>query len=238
VEIPVVVGKAHIDLLREQRFFAGWFQNPDDYLSGEREGWLKEGAELTFRHRVEIEPFSAITVGNYIGSRGRRKLHGLCSIGAFSYSHSALPERLRVGRYCSLSARIRFLDAVHPTERVSTSPASFQGSHFVIATALRELGGSKPTHFNNFGGKPYPVIGNDVWIGQDAVLALGIKVGEGAVIAANSVVTRDVPPYAIVAGNPARIKRLRFKEPIVEKLLQTRWWDYAFPDITAHVSFR
>lgn len=78
--------------------------------------------------------------------------------------------------------------------------------------------------------KGLPVIENDVWIGHDVFISRGVRIGTGAVIGARSVVTKDVPPYAIVAGSPAVIKRYRFDGKTIERLLESRWWDYAFTD--------
>ncbi len=74
-----------------------------------------------------------------------------------------------------------------------------------------------------------PAIGHDVWIGANAVLGRGISLGHGCVVAANAVVTRDVPPYAIVGGNPARLIRFRFDEGVIARLLESRWWEIRFP---------
>ncbi|MDL4470788.1 CatB-related O-acetyltransferase [Citrobacter braakii] len=74
-------------------------------------------------------------------------------------------------------------------------------------------------------------IGNDVWIGNDVVLKGGISIGDGAVVAANSVVTKDVPPYAIVAGVPAKIIKYRFESDIIEQLLKIKWWNYNYTDL-------
>ncbi|ENF3824570.1 CatB-related O-acetyltransferase [Escherichia coli] len=76
-----------------------------------------------------------------------------------------------------------------------------------------------------------PIIGNDVWIGNDVVLKGGIAIGDGAVIAANSVVTKDVPPYAIVAGVPAKIIRFRFDSNVIDELLRIKWWNYNYSDL-------
>lgn len=70
------------------------------------------------------------------------------------------------------------------------------------------------------------IIGNDVWIGSEATIISGVRVGDGAVIGARAVVTGDVPPYAIAAGNPARIVKMRFEEKTIDRLLQIRWWEW------------
>jgi virginiamycin A acetyltransferase len=82
-----------------------------------------------------------------------------------------------------------------------------------------------------------PRIGHDVWIGQHAMLARGITIGHGAVIAAGAVVTKDVPPYAVVAGVPARIVRIRFADDVVQRLLASCWWDHG-PDVLARFDVR
>lgn len=89
-------------------------------------------------------------------------------------------------------------------------------------------------------GKSYPtkgdtVIGNDVWIGYDATIMPGVTVGHGAIIATKAVVTKDIPPYAIVGGNPAKVIKMRFSESKVEKLLALAWWDWPIERITKNV---
>ena len=78
------------------------------------------------------------------------------------------------------------------------------------------------------------VIGNDVWVGYTAMILPGVSVGDGAIIAAGAVVSRDVPPYAIVGGNPAEVIRMRFDETAIEKLLGLRWWDWDIDKIERH----
>jgi virginiamycin A acetyltransferase len=90
-------------------------------------------------------------------------------------------------------------------------------------------------------GKHYPSkgdtwVGNDVWIGQNATILPGLRIGDGAIIAANSTVTRDVEPYAIVGGNPAKLIRMRFSEAEIEELLELRWWDWDIDKISRNVS--
>jgi virginiamycin A acetyltransferase len=88
------------------------------------------------------------------------------------------------------------------------------------------------TQFQNVQPNPQKrgtIIGNDVWIGQDATVMRGLTIGDGAVIAASSVVTKDVPPFAIVGGNPAKLIRFRFPPDVIEELMTLRWWRYAYP---------
>lgn len=79
------------------------------------------------------------------------------------------------------------------------------------------------------------IIGNDVWFGTNSTIMLGVKIGDGAIIGACSVVTKDVPPYSIVAGNPAKIVRYRFPDEIIEQLLKIKWWDWDYDKITRNI---
>ncbi len=88
------------------------------------------------------------------------------------------------------------------------------------------------------GDLPYKgdtVVGNDVWLGYEAVVMPGIKIGDGAIVAASSVVTRDVPPYSIVGGNPASVVKKRFADDVVAELLAIRWWDWPIEKITRNL---
>ena len=88
------------------------------------------------------------------------------------------------------------------------------------------------TEFHNVQRNPQKqgtVVGNDVWIGQDAIVMRGLTIGDGAVIAAGAVVTKDVPPFAIVGGNPAKLIRFRFPSDVIDELTTLRWWRYEYP---------
>ncbi|WP_217127069.1 CatB-related O-acetyltransferase [Hydrogenophilus thiooxidans] len=204
-----------------------------------KEGWLNRYRWYRFTHRFTIEGPSALYGGVY-SPNVWTGAGGLCAIGAGSYSHSPLPEGMRVGRYCSIGRDLKFIDFAHPTSWISSSVAFFCPESISSLTAIHDLidrvGRSIDPNFNRHTfdpklGRSYPVLGHDVWIGERVTLALGIRIGTGAVIAAGSVVTRDVPPYAVVAGVPARIKRMRFDEITVERLLASRWWRYHFADL-------
>ena len=153
-----------------------------------------------------IEPFSRHLPGMFM------------PLGSYSYSQSFFGSVAVVGRYCSIGTGVDVMGQAHPTDWVSTSHA------FYLARRSRSYA-SKREFFPQFDEISGEVeVGNDVWIGNDALLAHGVKLGTGSIIAARSVVTRDVPPYAIVAGTPARLVRFRFEEPVVERLLQSKWW--------------
>lgn len=123
---------------------------------------------------------------------------------------------LQVGAFCSFAAGVKiFLGGEHRTDWVTTFP---------FPALWKEQAGHIPGHPKTRGDV---IIGNDVWIGAEAVIMSGVRIGDGAVVGARAVVTRDVPPYAIVAGNPAVLIRLRFAEPVIERLREIAWWNWS-----------
>jgi acetyltransferase-like isoleucine patch superfamily enzyme len=137
-----------------------------------------------------------------------RHTYGTLNIRAWSTEYAK--SVITVGDFCSLADRIEvFLDGNHSYTGFSTFP--FKES----------LGWDTPP---NSWGKSIPVIGSDVWVGSDVTILSGVTIGHGAVIAAKTVVTKDVPSYAIVAGNPGRIKKYRFSKDIIDDLLLYPWW--------------
>lgn len=143
---------------------------------------------------------------------------------AFLYGYG--PERLIIGKYCALAARTRFLmpGAQHADRGPSTFPFAIFGADWAHTMDLVMSAVSKGD----------TRVGHDVWIGYDALILPGVTIGDGAVVAAASVVTADVPPYAIVAGNPARVVRSRFSDEDVERLLRVAWWHWPVTLVTEH----
>lgn len=129
---------------------------------------------------------------------------------------------LAIGKYCSISTHVViFLGSEHRMEWVSTYPFSVLWDSAKTITTYHSTKGDV-------------IIGNDVWIGYNVTILSGVKIGDGAVIGTGSVVSKDVPPYAIVAGNPARVVRYRFSEEAIEKLLKVRWWDWSDEKVQAN----
>lgn len=220
-------------ILKSQRVFTGWYPSFDAYVADTNgTGWLRVGSRIDFRSSMVIEPYAAMYGSPYQGGKGTMPSSGMCSMGTQSYSHSALPEKMQVGRYTSIGEGLRILDSYHPIDYVSTSHFTWRPRSAFVEAARVDRGApslSEP-NFNIHGKKPFPVVGNDVWIGQNVTLSTGVRIGDGSVVAANSVVTKSVPPYAIVGGNPARIIKYRFTEYQIQSLLEMRWWDYLFTD--------
>ena len=191
-----------------------------------RYGWMKTGQRLKLRHAVKIEQNCGMYGGPYAPFVGGHPSSGLCTIGAFSYSYSPLPDGLIVGRYCSISTGLKFIDSHHPTETLTTSAYLFRPANNLFKDYATAASKNFASSFSITGGKAYPHIGHDVWIGANCTLSMGISIGTGAIIATNSTVTRDVPPYAIVGGNPARIIKFRFDFELIASLLGSQWWTY------------
>lgn len=138
------------------------------------------------------------------------------SIGAHTYGEMFIPgafaPSVNVGRYVSSGKGVRVFTQNHPIDWLTTHPYFYEKGFGFVEADLLEPATTE--------------IGNDVWIGQNAILLPGCKVvGNGAIIGAGAVVTKSVPDYAIVAGNPAKILRYRFPEDVIERLLKSRWWE-------------
>ncbi|EGK7485858.1 CatB-related O-acetyltransferase [Campylobacter lari] len=156
----------------------------------------------------------------------------LHQIGSFSYTGSILPYYVKVGRYCSIASNVEMFRYQHPLDRISTASFTYEKNHlFVNKASIEKIGEYFPIKdYNPSSSVKKLVIENDVWIGKDALLKQGIILGNGCVVGQRAVVTKDVPPYAIVAGVPAKIIRYRFDEKTIERLLKLKWWDYHFAD--------
>ena len=123
-----------------------------------------------------------------------------------------------IGRFCSIAAHTRLNPGNHPLDRVMLSHVSYRSSAY-------GLGPDDPSFFDWRRSSPV-TLGHDVWIGHGAVVLAGVSVGTGAAVGAGAIVTKDVPPFAIVVGNPGRILRMRFPDPVIAALQRIAWWDW------------
>ncbi|RVU91654.1 CatB-related O-acetyltransferase [Flavobacterium columnare] len=135
-------------------------------------------------------------------------------------------DKLIIGKFCMIASGVKFImnGANHLTEAISAYPFAIFGHDWQHAME----GKSYPT-------KGDTIIGNDVWIGHNATIMAGVKIGDGAIIATNATVTKDVPAYSIVGGNPSQLIRKRFSEEKIQELLHLAWWDWDIEKITANV---
>jgi acetyltransferase-like isoleucine patch superfamily enzyme len=148
---------------------------------------------------------------------------GEMGLGSYVGENSTI--NARVGKFCSISNNVNVLDTVHPTsEYVSTSPSFYStGMQNHLSFVKENIFDEKV--FADHECKYAVTIGNDVWIGSGVIINPGVKIGDGAIIASGAVVVKDVAPYTIVGGVPAKIIRKRFDVEIVEFLLKFKWWD-------------
>ncbi|MCC8164669.1 MAG: Vat family streptogramin A O-acetyltransferase [Planctomycetes bacterium] len=144
------------------------------------------------------------------------------------YHYPFIGDKLVIGKFCALGKGVKFImnGANHRMSGPSTYPFNIFGNGWESVTpTISEL--------------PYKgdtVIGNDVWIGYDALVMPGVRIGNGAIIASRSVVTRDIDAYAIAGGNPATVLKHRFPEDEIDLLEQAAWWDWPVEKITAHLA--
>ena len=131
-------------------------------------------------------------------------------------------DKLSIGKFCQIAMGVEFImnDANHQMSAVSTFPFYTLDGWDMEAPSASDM----PFKGNT-------VIGNDVWIGQNAVILPGVNIGDGAIIGANSVVGSNISPYTIVAGNPAKVIRKRFDEELIDLMLRFKWWDKRITEI-------
>jgi phosphonate metabolism protein (transferase hexapeptide repeat family) len=158
-------------------------------------------------------------LGAYCEVGARTILHEV-AMGDYSYVvNDAQITYTTIGKFCSIAAMTRINPGNHPMHRASQA-------HFTYRASAYFEGESDEDEFFEWRRGHRVHIGHDVWIGHGAIVLPGRSVGTGAVVAAGAVVTKDVPAYAIVAGNPARTIRRRFAEAIPDRLAQLAWWDW------------
>lgn len=205
-----------IDLFARRKIFFG--RNPNPFSPNQL---------LQFWHTVGVEPYTSF---------GQTNL--LWPMGAFSYGESNLPAAVSVGRYCAIARICRVLRDRHPIEWATMSSVTYDAYPSPQCPDGRTGYLAHIAAHDDFNSGEFPAtwppasvaggtrIEHDVWICEDVQLARDVTIGTGAVVAAGAVVTKDVPPYMVVGGVPARVIRPRFSEKLVERFLQSKWWEY------------
>jgi len=144
------------------------------------------------------------------------------------YHFDFIGDKLKIGKFCSIAKNVKFImnGGSHRIDTFSSYPFPIFGSSW--AEALKDVRLGAPS-------KGDTVVGNDVWLGREAVVMPGVHIGDGAVIAAEAVVTSNVPPYSIYGGNPAKLIRKRFSEDVINALLELQWWNWPYEKITRNL---
>ena len=153
-------------------------------------------------------------------------------VGKYTYGHNSVkvahwgePAELIIGKFCSIAACTVILGGNHRTNYVTTYPFGFVNTH--------KFPYEKQKDYRQTNGDV--IIGNDVWIGMGATIMSGVKIGDGAIIAANAHVVKNVKPYSVVGGNPAEFYYYRFKQETIKKLLELKWWDWSDEKIKENI---
>ena len=178
--------------------------------------WRVARRLLQIALRLERGPMRSATA-----RRMMSEFHGV-TIGAYSYGEcfdpALVPPGIRIGRYVSIARGVRLFVQNHPLDRLSTHPLFYEACPGVAVTNDLPPGSLH--------------IGHDVWIGSNVIVTPGCRrIGNGAVLGAGAIVTKDVPDYAIVAGNPARRIRDRFPPDVIARLQQSRWWELPVEEV-------
>ena len=183
---------------------------------------LKNYDKLCFLKNIIKNP--NIIVGDYTYYDDFEDVHNFEKNVKYHFDFTG--DQLIIGKFCMIASDVKFImnGANHLSNAISTYPFSIFGNGWE----------------NAMEGKAYPnkgniEIGNDVWIGYNATIMAGVKIGDGAIIATNATVVSDVKPYTIVGGNPAREIKKRFSPEIVERLLKLQWWNWDIEKITKNV---
>ncbi|MDB6082078.1 MAG: vatB [Chlamydiia bacterium] len=185
---------------------------------------LKDDKNLVF-----LKPFVKapnIIVGDYTYFDDRRNGPEHFEEYNVLYNYDFNKVKLVIGKFCAIAAETRFImTGDHKLDAISTYPFPIFQHGWESAFSIQELP-----------AKGDIIVGNDVWFGYDSFIKGGVIIGDGAIIATRAVVVKDVPAYSIVAGNPAKVVKMRFDDRTIARLLQIAWWNWDIEKINRHLS--
>lgn len=190
-----------------------------------------------FRDVMKIGPGSRIinsTIRGPLYLNRNTQIGPDADVGKYTgLNESCFIARGAIGAFCSVGARTAINPFNHPTDWLSTHEFQYHPKSYDWVPEWNEFRRLErtPDMFER------TIVGNDVWMGHNVNVLGGVTIADGAIIAAGAVVTTSVPPFAIVAGVPAKIRRYRFDEKTIERLLEVRWWDFELPELSG-LNFR
>lgn len=192
-----------------------------------RAGLLLDGLAKCHRLSPQSRIEAPTAIQSKVPTGARLDIGAFCNLSGGSINH------LVAGRYCSVASGVTIGAHEHPTDWMTTSRTAYfpqvnGWDRLMLGAGAVDLPARTPLLRTPC---PMTTLGADVWIGQGAYLKAGVTIGTGAIVGARATVVKDVPPYAIVVGTPARVVRLRFADVIVERLLASAWWRYAIYDL-------
>lgn len=149
-----------------------------------------------------------------------------CSIGIGTYiQYGCNLQKCNIGRWCSIAPEVKIITGNHPTQKIVTTHPAFYSNKTHANMHFENCVEFEDYSYVDSEKKWFCEIGNDVWIGERALILNGIKIGNGAIIGAGAIVTRDIPPYAVAVGVPAKVIKYRFTNDQIKKLEIIKWWE-------------
>jgi acetyltransferase-like isoleucine patch superfamily enzyme len=192
-------------------------------------GLIDGTAQLAMRAKAVLTFSAPVSIG------GKVVVYKSFRMGHYSYIRSGTIRAVRsIGSYCSIAPEVIIGEIEHPLDWLSTAPIQYNKARFAFFAPIAENYAPSPERraAKRAGDrtKKAPLIGNDVWIGARVTILRGVEIGNGAIVAAGAVVAKDVPPYAIVGGVPAKVIRYRFDKDTIARLEALKWWQYDIID--------
>lgn len=172
--------------------------------------------------RIMNTEFTGNTLVGYCSCVNRCSLGRYVGVALFSYLADTT-----TGNYCTFGSRVSIGAFSHPTDALSVHEIGFRNTTAPYSETVLESDSEQYLRARSLRTQ----IGNDVWVGDNSVVIKGVQIGNGAIVAAGSVVTKDVPAYSIVAGNPAKVIRKRFAEELIERIQATEWWNFNMQEL-------